>query len=255
MKDEIKESNDYNSKSKINTNNLIHSLQIYNENIRVKILSQLKINFLTFFLTNLKNRLIFINTFCGNYTYSASVKALCFPLYLEILFFINTFIFITLEDESDYSSYLKNNLGDFIWRCLLPVILVNIYLFLTRYFYNLGNGEIRNLLYEFKTNKKTFDKHYFNVLQKIKKVMIIETGLFIVMIVLSYIFSFGLFAIYPPQGKVMIISLICGIIIELGLTLVLELLLAILIIFRKNHIIVIIIDYLNRLLSYKMLSP
>ena len=54
--------------------------------------------------------------------------------------------------------------------------------------------------------------------------MIIETGLFIVMIVLSYIFSFGLFAIYPPQGKVMIISLICGIIFELGLTLVLELL-------------------------------
>ena len=119
----------------------------------------------------------------------------------------------------------------------------------------MGNGEIRNLLYEFKTNKKIFDKHYFNVLKKIKKVMIIETGLFIVMIVLSYIFSFGLFAIYPPQGKVMIISLICGIIIELGLTLVLELLLAILIIFRKNHIIVIIIDYLNRLLSYKMLSP
>ena len=103
----------------------------------------MKINFLTFFLTNLKNRIIFINTFCGNYTYSASVKAVCFPLYLEILFFVNTFIFITLEDESDFSEYIKNSLADFIWRCLLPVILLNIYFFLTRYFFNLNLKQIK----------------------------------------------------------------------------------------------------------------
>ena len=255
MREEIKEANDYNSKNKINLDNLIHSLQISNENYRVKILSQLKINFLTFFLINLKNRLIFINTFLGNYTYSASIKALCFPLYLELLFFVNTFLFITLEDESSFSDYIKNKAGDFIWRCLLPVILVNIYLFLTRYFYNLDSGKVRKLLYEFKTNKKAFDKHYFIVLRNVKRMMIIETVLFIIMVILSYIFSFGLFTIYPSQGKIMNISLICGIILEVGLSIFFELLLAILIIFRKNHIIVIIIDYLNRLLSYKMLSP
>ena len=254
-KDEIKEANDYNSKNKINLDNLIHSLQISNENFRVNQLSQLKINAFTFFFINVKNRIIFINTFNGNYTYSASIKALCFPLYLELLFFLNTFIFITLEDDSNYSDYIKNNSGDFIWRCLLPVILVNIYLLLTRYFYNLDNGKVRKLLYEFKTNKKAFDKHYFYVLKNIQRMMIIETIFFFIMIILSYIFSFGLFAVYPSQGKVMIISLICGIIIEVGLSLLLELLIAILFIFKKNHIIVIIIDYLNRLLSYKMLSP
>ena len=36
---------------------------------------------------------------------------------------------------------------------------------------------------------------------------------------------------------------------------VLELLIAILFICRKNHVIVVIIDYMNRMLSYKMLSP
>ena len=121
----------------------------------------MKVNLCKFFLTNLKNRIIFINTFCGNYTYSASVKALCFPLYLEILLFVNTFIFITLEDESNFSDYISNNLGDFLWRCILPIVLVKVYFYLTRYFYNIDNGIARTLLYEFKTNRKEFDKHYF----------------------------------------------------------------------------------------------
>ena len=213
----------------------------------------MKINFCQFFLINLKNRFIIINTFTGNYTYSASVKALCFPLYLEILLFINTFIFITLEDESE--NYWKNNVGDYIWRCFLPVILANIYFFLTRYFYNLDSGKLRKLLFDFKTNKKLFDKNYFYVLQMIKKMMIFETILFAIMLVLTYIFSFGLFTVYPSQGKTMIISFVSGIVLEIGISFILELLLSVLMIFRKNHIIVIIIDYLNRLLSYKMLSP
>ena len=234
---------------------MIHDLQISNENLRVKTISQLKISFCTFLLINLKNRIIFINTFIGNYTYSASIKALCFPLYLEILLFINTFLFIVLEDESNYSDYIKEQTGDFIWRCLLPVILVNVYFYLTRYFYNLNNGKLRKLLFDFKTNKKAFDKQYFYVLKKIKRIMIIETILFFTMAVLTYIFSFGLFTVYPSQGKSMIVSLIFGLVIDFGLYFFLELLLAIFIIFKKNQNIVIIIDYLNRLLSYKMLSP
>ena len=255
VKEEVKEANEYNSQNKLDLNKLIHDLQISNENLRVKTISQLKISFCTFLLINLKNRIIFINTFIGNYTYSASIKALCFPLYLEILLFINTFLFIVLEDESNYSDYIKEQTGDFIWRCLLPVILVNVYFYLTRYFYNLNNGKLRKLLFDFKTNKKAFDKQYFYVLKKIKRIMIIETILFFTMAVLTYIFSFGLFTVYPSQGKSMIVSLIFGLVIDFGLYFFLELLLAIFIIFKKNQNIVIIIDYLNRLLSYKMLSP
>ena len=254
-KEEIKEANEYNSQNKLDLNKLIHDLQISNENLRVKNISQLKISCCTFLLINLKNRIIFINTFIGNYTYSASIKALCFPLYLEIMLFINTFLFIVLEDESNYSVYLKEQTGDFIWRCLLPVILVNVYFYLTRYFYNLNNGKLRKLLFDFKTNKKAFDKQYFYVLKKNKKMMIFETILFFIMAVLTYIFSFGLFTVYPSQGKSMVVSLICGLVFDIGLSLILELLLAIFIIFKKNQNIVIIIDYLNRLLSYKMLSP
>ena len=171
------------------------------------------------------------------------------------MLFINTFLFIVLEDESNYSVYLKEQTGDFIWRCLLPVILVNIYFYLTRYFYNLNNGKLRKLLFNFKTNKKAFDKQYFYVLKKNKKMMIFETILFFIMAVLTYIFSFGLFTVYPSQGKSMVVSLICGLVFDIGLSLILELLLFIFIIFKKNQNIVIIIDYLNRLLSYKMLSP
>ena len=215
----------------------------------------MKVNICSFLLTNIKNRIILINTFNGNYTYSASVKALCFPLYLEILLFINTFIFITLEDESNFSDYIGNNLGDFLWRCILPILLVNVYFYLTRYFYNLDNGKLRTLLFEFKTNKKAFDKHYFNTIKTIRYMMIVETILFFIMAPLTYIFVFGLFAVYPSQGKIMFISLICGIVIDLLFSLLLELLIALLYICRKNHVIVVIIDYLNRLLSYKMLSP
>ena len=255
IEEEIKEVNDYNKRNRVNINHLIHSLQISNENFRVRMLSKMKVNICSFFLTNLKNRIILVNTFTGNYTYSASIKALCFPLYLEILLFVNTFIFISLEDESDFSDYIKNNLGDFLWRCILPIVLVKVYFYLTRYFYNLESGKVRNLLFEFKTNRKTFDKHYFNVLKKIKHMMIFETILFFFMAALTYIFVFGLFAVYPSQGKTMFVSLICGIIIDIALQIILELLIALLYLCRKNHIIVVIIDYANRLLSYKMLSP
>ena len=255
IEEEIKEVNDYNKRNRVNINHLIHSLQISNENFRVRMLSKMKVNICSFFLTNLKNRIILVNTFTGNYTYSASIKALCFPLYLEILLFVNTFIFISLEDESDFSHYIKNNLGDFLWRCILPIVLVKVYFYLTRYFYNLESGKVRNLLFEFKTNRKTFDKHYFNVLKKIKHMMIFETILFFFMAALTYIFVFGLFAVYPSQGKTMFVSLICGIIIDIALQIILELLIALLYLCRKNHIIVVIIDYANRLLSYKMLSP
>ena len=253
--EEIEEVRDFNRRNKVNVNHLIHSLQISNENIRVRILSKMKVNFCSFFLTNLKNRIIFINTFSGNYTYSASIKALCFPLYLEILLFVNTFIFITLEDESNFSDYIGNNLGDFLWRCLLPIILTNVYFYSTRYFYNLESGKLRNLLFEFKTNKKSFDKHYFYSLKKIRNMMIFETILYFFMAALTYIFVFGLFAVYPSQGKIMFVSLIVGIVIDLALNFALELLIAILFLCRKNHVIVVIIDYMNRILSYKMLSP
>ena len=126
---------------------------------------------------------------------------------------------------------------------------------MTRYFYNLNHGKLRKLLFDFKTNKSLFDRQYYFVIRTVKRMMIFETCLFVVMVVLTYLFVFGLFTVYPSQGKIMIISLICGLLIELTLSLFFELLLAILMIFRKNQTIVIIIDYLNRLLSYKMLSP
>ena len=255
IEEEINEVKDFNKRYKVNINHLIHSLQISNENLRVRILSKMKVNICKFFCVNLKNRIIFINTFTGNYTYSASIKALCFPLYLEILLFVNTFIFITLEDESNFLDYIQNNIGDFLWRCLLPIILVKVYFYSTRYFYNIENGKVRNLLYEFKTNRKSFDKHYFNLLKKVRNMMIFETILFFLMAALTYIFVFALFAVYPSQGKTMFVSLICGIAIDLLLNFVLELLMAILFICRKNHVIVVILDYANRLLSYKMLSP
>ena len=255
IEEEINEVKDFNKRNKVNINHLIHSLQISNENLRVRILSKMKVNVCKFFCVNLKNRIILLNTFTGNYTYSASIKALCFPLYLEILLFANTFIFITLEDESNFTDYIKNNIGDFLWRCLLPLILVKVYFYSTRYFYNIDNGKVRTLLYEFKTSRKSFDKHYFNLLKKVRNMMIVETILFFLMAALTYIFVFGLFAVYPSQGKTMFVSLICGIAIDLLFNFLLELLIAVLYICRKNHIIVVVIDYANRLLSYKMLSP
>jgi hypothetical protein len=214
IEEEMNEVKDFNRRNKVNINHLIHSLQISNENLRVRILSKMKVNVCKFFCVNLKNRIILLNTFTGNYTYSASIKELCFPLYLKILLFVNTFIFITLEDESNFTDYIKNNIGDFLWRCLLPLILVKVYFYSTRYFYNIDNGKVRTLLYEFKTSRKSFDKHYFNLLKKVRNMMIVETILFFLMAALTYIFVFGLFAVYPSQGKTMFVSLICGIAID-----------------------------------------
>jgi len=131
--EEIKEVKEFN-KMNIKVENLIHSLQISNENLRIRTLSKMEVNFCEFFCINIKNRIIFLNTFNGNYTYSASIKALCFPLYLLILLFVNTLIFICLNDELDYINYIKNNKGEFLWRCLIPIISVNLYFYLTRFF-------------------------------------------------------------------------------------------------------------------------
>ena len=54
--------------------------------------------------------------------------------------------------------------------------------------------------------------------------MIFETILYFFMAALTYIFVFGLFAVYPSQGKIMFVSLIVGIVIDLALNFALELL-------------------------------
>ena len=59
--EEFREVNEYNKKNKVKIDQLIHSLQISNENLRIRILSKMKVNCCEFFCTNLKNRLIFIN--------------------------------------------------------------------------------------------------------------------------------------------------------------------------------------------------
>ena len=241
--------------NKIDLKNLKHSLQIYNEDFRCRNLSQMNVNCCKFLCINLKNRIIFINTFRGNYTYSASVKALCFPLYLTILMFVNTFVYICLEDEMDYMTFIKTNLIGFIWRCLLPIIVVNLYFYFSRCIYNTDNGQMRTLLYEFKTSKKYFDRDYAAFLKKIKIMKIVETVIYGIMIVLLYIFVFGLYTVFVPQGKIMIVSLLCGIAGDLVLCFLFELFIAMLYVCRKSSVLVVLLDKLNRLQSYKMLSP
>ena len=92
-------------------------------------------------------------------------------------------------------------------------------------------------------------------MKKVKYMMIFETALIFLILILTYIFSFGFFAVYPVQSKIMLVSFICGIILDYFIYILFELLIAILFIFKKSESIVLIIDYLNRLLSYKMLSP
>ncbi len=253
-KEEIKESEEY-LKNKIKLKELKHSLLIYNQDFRCRNLNKIKYGCCQFFCINIKNRIIFFNTFKGNFVYSASVKALCFPLYLLILLFVNTFIFICLEEDTDYMTFIKSNTIGFVWRCLIPVIVVNIYFYATRYFYNIDNGKVRVLLYEFKTSKKSFDKDFVALLKKIKKMVIIETILFFLLTALTYVFVFGLCAVYKPQGRTMFVSLICGLVVDLVLNFITEIIIGLVYLCRKSHVLVVLLDYLNRIKSYKMLSP
>ena len=233
----------------------IHNLYISNENQRTKNYIFMKVSAFNFFITNFLNRNIFINTWNSNATYTAMTKALYLPLYLLIMLFINTFIYVFEKEELSIKEYLKLYKTKFFLFSCLSIILTNMYFYLKACFYNIENGQVRTLLYDFKTKRNKFDTDYRKILKKIKNVVIFETILFFLFWILNFFFAFGLCCVYYKQGKIMILSFIIGIAIDFILDIIVELLIMVFYILRENTLFVIMLDKTNRIRSFKMLSP
>ena len=236
-------------------NSYIHNLFISNENQRVKQLLEMKISCWKFFSANFINRNMFINTWKSNATYTQFSKSLFLPFYLQLMLFMNTFIYLFEKEELSFKKYISNHYIKFTLFCLLSIFVSNIYFYLKSIFYNIENGQMRTLLYNFKTDKNEFEPEYNKILKRIKIVSIIETVLFFILWAINYMFSFGLCCVYYHQGRIMAISFLVGIGLDFILDIIIELLIMVMYACRKNSICVVMLDRINRLKSFKMISP
>ena len=238
-----------------NKKDFIHNLHISNENQRLMQYLNMKMSPFQFFKINCFNRNIFSNTWKSNATYGAKVKALYLPLYLQLMLFMNSFIYIFEKEEMGIKKYLNVHFSKFFLFSIVPIIFTNIYFYLKGICYNIDNGEIRNLLNDFQNDKSKFDPQYRLILKKIKIISYFETLFFFGFFILNFFFTIGLCCVYKKQGKIMFVSFCSGIFIDFILDLIIELMIMILYIFRKYSTFGIILDKLNRLRSLKMISP
>jgi hypothetical protein len=236
-------------------NDYIHNLNISNENQRLKLLLNMNISCWKFFKINFVNRNMFFNTWRSNATYTELSKSLFLPFYMQLMLFVNTFVYLFEKDELTFTLYLKTHLIKFIVFNLLAVILSNSYFYFKGFFYNIENGQIRSLLYDFKTNKNLFEPEYQRILKKIKIVSIVETVLFFTFWIINYIFAFGLCCVYVRQGTLMAISFMIGLALDFVLDIIIEFLIMIIYACRGNGLCLVILDRINRMKSFKMLSP
>ena len=234
--------------------NYKHNLNIYNEDMRITSFAKMKTNPCKFFCLNFINRNLFICSFRENATYTAVIKALYLPMYLSLNLFINTFIYL-FNDNMTYDNLFSEHLVKFILFVLITMISCNAYFYIKSLIYYIDKNHIRQLLYKFKTSKKQFDSDYIKVIKRNKIGYIIETILFFLFTFITLIFSFGLCAIYNEQGKCMFISFIATIICDFILEIIIEFIIMLLYMCRCNEVLVIVLDYVNRIKSYKVLSP
>ena len=215
----------------------------------------MKIEPFTFFKINCLNRIIYCNTWKSNATYGSRIKSLFLPLYLQLMIFINIFIYIFEKEELSIGKYLKIHSTKFILFVFLSIFFSNGYFYIKAIFYNIDNINIRSLLHDLEIDKKKFNGDYRKILKKIKYCSIFETILLFILWILNFIFGFGFSAVYYKQANIMLISFILGITIDLGLELIIEIIITLLYKYRYIQLNVIILDKLNRFRSFKMLSP
>ena len=234
--------------------NYKHNLLIYNEDMRIKGYQKMKLNPCKFLWINFKNRNMFVSTFRENATYTAVIKSLYLPMYLSLNLFINTFIYL-FQETMTYDTIFGEDLIKFILFCLISIIASNLYFYIKSNIYYISKSKIRDLLFKFKTSKKKFDAAYIQILKRHKIGYIIETILFFVFTFISFLFSFGLSAVYDEQGKCMFASFVVCIVVDFILSFIVEVIIMLLYMCRKNQILVIVLDYLNRAKSLKVISP
>ena len=175
-------------------------------------------------------------------------------MYIAIVLFVNAFIYL-FQDKMVYETLFSEHIVQFILFCLVSIIIANIYFYIKSLLYFIPKSQVRKLLFPSKTSKKKFDSDYITILKRNRCGVIIETIVFIIFLFVSFVFSFGLCAVYPEQGKCMFVSILFGVIADFIFSILTELFIILLYMCKGNQILVIILDYVNRAKSYKVLSP
>ena len=177
-------------------------------------------------------------------------------MYLIIILFTSTFLWLFEKEEISFNEYKKKHLIKFIFYTLIPFALANGFFYIKACIYIIYGVDLRLMLYNYKTHHNNeFEKKYNKVIKFNKIFNFIELGIFISLIIITLLFTFGLCAVYTKQANLMILSIGFGIGIDFVISIIFEILLGLLFCCRKNYIIVSILDFLNRLRSFKMLSP
>lgn len=214
----------------------------------------MKTNCCKFFWINFTNRNIVLSSFRENIIYTPGIRSLYLPMYLALVLFFNTLIYL-FQYQMSYELIYSSQLLQFIGFSLAVIVSVNIYFYIKSLLYNISQSAMRDLLFKSKANKSEFITAFSRHTRRFKIYLVIEIILFIALTFFTFILSFGLSAIYTDQARCMISSSVCGIVADFVLSFITELLVASCYTCRKNNGMVVILNHVNRFKSNKVISP
>lgn len=214
----------------------------------------MRISCCKFFWINFSNRNMFVNSFKENIIYTPGIKSLYLPMYLSLVLFFNTLIYL-FQSQMLFELLLSSQLLPFIGFSLVVIISANIYFYIKSLLFNISKSSMRELLLKSRANPSEFITDYARHTRRFNLFLVCEIILFVVFIFLSFLFAFGLSVVYADQAKCMIASTLFGIVLDFIFSIIIELLIASCYACRRNNVMVIILDHVNRFKSNKVISP
>lgn len=233
-----------------------HSIdyRIYNEDFRTRIYQKMTISCFKFFWINFSNRNIYLSSFKENIVYTPGIKSLYLPMYLILMLFSNTLVYL-FSTSIEYNKIFNEHLLPFIGFIFVSIAVSNAYFYLKSILYNIKPIIIRELLLKSRSKPHSIQSSLSIHMKHFNTFFIIETVFFGMLWIITLLFSFGLCAVYKNNGLCLVMSFSIGLAFDFLLSFILELAIALLYTCRKNSIIIIIIDRINRLKSFKVISP
>lgn len=249
---------DSNQKKLLKRKLLVQNLDINNETQRLKDLQNLNLDACDFYWKNIKNRHLFVTLInSGKQFYMPYLRIGYFFFYIYMILLFTTIGILFSPNLEIAKLSEKGVLSSLILVSIFPVILTNIILYIIHFFVYIKKSDMRRNL---KSLRKNYDeflvKDWPESLAHQNLFVYIFFGILLLIVLVSFYFSFGFCAVYKSQ---VITYLIC-----FGANIVIDLLLfeflveAIIMLFyslKENNICLNILYFLNTFKSDKVLAP
>ena len=257
-------------KRKIFQQNLLYS----NKEQRLEDLKNLNISCYDFFISNLKNRHLIYSTIVNStqfYIPLIRITLLTFYLSIVLLFVTlgvlvspelvvennnNNSIYRLLEEISQSTNNSFNYVYLLVWM-IIPTIIANIFVYILVWYININISLMRHYVITIRVNYDTFIKSPWIQYKKKRRTYIyLITFITLIFWLSGFYFSFGFCAVYSYQSYTFLLIYITNILVDaIFLEVLTEFIISIIFVLKnKSRCMLKLLDFLNRLRSYKTLS-